>query len=139
MTDLPAMVTAMTPGTYGIFALLAISGTALIKAWPILRAQSIEARGKLRQEERSDLHDCQQQILELRGEIKTVRENAHSLETKLVGAIAAYRILDVEVEAIAPGSTALAQARAVMSTAFTLSPSTPGAAVNDSTSIRDMP
>lgn len=116
----------VTPGAVGIYSLLAVVSVALIKAWPILALQAQQARDKLRGEDRSDLQSCQKQIEALRKELKGVSENVHKIEMKLLGAISAYRILDAEVEAIKPDSTALSQARLVMSAAFTLSPSTDG-------------
>lgn len=89
----------------------------LIRVWPALSKQAIEARAQIRSERRSDLADCTRRCDEL-------AERFHALELKLLGALSAYRILDAEVEATAPGSTALAQARLVMSAAFTVSPST---------------
>lgn len=107
------------------WALLATVFIAVVKVWPILAQQAIEARAKLRQENRSDISDCQRRLDEMRTEMDSVKAAMHHLEMKLVGALGAYRILDIEVESIAPGSTALGQARAVMSAAFTISPSTP--------------
>lgn len=100
------------------WALLVVVILALIKVWPILAAQAIEARAKIRGEKREDLAECHRKCDEL-------SDKFHHLELKLLGAISAYRILDAEVEAELPGNTALAQARLVMSAAFTLSPSTP--------------
>jgi hypothetical protein len=119
-----SFVREITPGTVGIFSLLAVVSVALIKAWPVLALQAQNARDKLRSEQRTDLNDCKARIDKLQNELNGVREEVHKIEMKLVGAITAYRILDKEVEAHMPSSTALAQARLAMSAAFTLSPST---------------
>lgn len=119
-----AFVREVTPGTVGIFGLLAVVSVALIKAWPVLALQAQTAREKLRGEQRSDLNDCKARIDKLQIELNGVREEVHKIEMKLVGAISAYRILDNEVETHLPDSAALKQARLVMSAAFTLSPST---------------
>ena len=100
------------------WALLAVVLLALIRVWPILALQAIKAKEQLRGENRADLRDCNKRCDEL-------TEKFHQLEMKLVGAITAYKILDVECEALDPGSTALGQARAAMSAAFAMSPSTP--------------
>lgn len=63
-------------------------------------------------------------IDELHKELTDVRGEVHKIEMRLVGAISAYRILDTEVELHLPDSSALIQARRVMSTAFTVAPST---------------
>ena len=114
----------MTPGAVGVWSLLAVVLVALIKAWPVLALQAQTARDKLRGESRSDLTDCRARIDNLQQELNAVREEVHGFELKLLGAISAYRILDAEVQIINPDSAALVQARAVMSTAFTASPST---------------
>lgn len=123
MPDL-AFVREITLSTVGIYSLLAVVSVALIKAWPVLALQAQAARDKLRSEHRADLSDCKERIDALQVELNGVRDEVHKIEMKLVGAISAYRILDAEVETLQPDSTALKQARLVMSAAFTLSPST---------------
>jgi phage-related minor tail protein len=122
-----AFVREITPGTVGIFSLLAVVSVALIRAWPILALQAQQARDRLRNEQRDDLSDCRKEIAQLRKELAEVSAAQHSFEMKLLGTIAAYRILDTEVQLLKPDSSALAQARAVMSTTFSVSPSTEGA------------
>jgi hypothetical protein len=119
-----SFVKEITPAGVGIYTLIAIVLVALIKAWPVISLQATTAREKLRAEGRSDLSDCKQRIDALQRELNGVKDEVHKIEMKLLGAISAYRILDVEIEATNPGSPALAQARQVMSAAFTLSPST---------------
>jgi hypothetical protein len=119
-----AWVSELTPAGVGIWTLVAIVLTTLIKTWPVLALQAQQARDRLRTEQRDDLSDCKREIAELRKELEMVRNDQHGFEMKLLGAIAAYRILDTEVQLIKPDSSALAQARAVMSTTFSVSPST---------------
>jgi hypothetical protein len=119
-----AWVSELTPAGVGIWTLVAIVVTTLIKTWPVLALQAQQARDRLRTEQRDDLSDCKREIAALREELKTVSEAQHSFEMKLLGTIAAYRILDTEVQLLKPDSSALAQARAVMSTTFSVSPST---------------
>lgn len=121
---LPAWVYELTPGAVGIWTLVAVVATALIRAWPVLALQIQTAREKLRAEGRSDLSECRERIDRLQEALDDVKEEVHKLEMKLLGAIGAYRILDTEVEKHVPDSSALIQARKLMSTAFTLSPST---------------
>ena len=116
VTDL-SFVKEITPGSIGIFSLLAVVTVALIKAWPVLALQAQTARAALRGEERADRNNYQTQIDDL-------REEVHKIEMRLVGTISAYRILDTEVETHLPDSVALVQARRVMSAAFTVAPST---------------
>lgn len=119
-----AFVREVTAGTIGIWSLLAVILIALIRAWPVLALQATQAKERLRAEGRTDLSDCKTRIDKLQVELRGVREEVHKIELKLLGAISAYRILDEEVVAHLPGSAALKQARAVMSAAFTISPST---------------
>lgn len=116
MTDL-SFVKEITPGTVGIWVLVATVLVALIKTWPVLALQAQTARDKLRGEEREDRDNYQKQIDDL-------REEVHKIELRLVGTISAFRILDAEVETHLPDSPALVQARRVISTAFAMSPST---------------
>jgi hypothetical protein len=119
-----SFVPDITPGSLGIFAILGTVVVALIKAWPVLSLQAIQAKERLRGEERSDLSDCQKQITALRQDVQKLGDGIHHLELKLLGTISAYKLLDTEVEMHLPDSAVLKQARALMSTAFAMSPST---------------
>lgn len=132
---LPQFINEATPGTVGIWGLIAIVSVALIKAWPVLSLQAANAREKLRAEGRTDLSDCRKEIAALRAELdiereareaseKKLSEEHHKLELKLLGAISGYRILHADLSARQPDAPALRQAEAVLSAAFTLSPST---------------
>jgi hypothetical protein len=96
----------------------------LIRVWPLLSKQAIEARTQLRKEKRDDLGDCQRRLDDVNQRLDNMEEKFRRSELHLLGAISAYRILDAEIEAASPGSTSLAQARLVMSAAFTVCPST---------------
>lgn len=106
------------------WALLGTVALGLIRVWPLLSKQAIEARAQLRKEKRDDLGDCQRRLDDLNTRLDHMEEKFRRSELHLLGAISAYRILDAEVEAANPGSTGLAQARLVMSAAFTVCPST---------------
>lgn len=80
---------------------------------------------KVRSEKRSDASDCQKRIDAMDVRLTAAEGQAHAFQMQLVGALAAYRILDVEVAAKVQGSTARDQAAAVLRDAFTLTPSTP--------------
>lgn len=57
-------------------------------------------------------------------EVRALAASVNNLKIDLNGTISAYRILDAEVERDNPTSLGLAQARAIMSTAFNVAPST---------------
>jgi hypothetical protein len=124
--DLGGLGTLTLSGA-GVWTLVGIVLVALIRAWPVLAKQAQEARAQLRKEKREDLDDCRKRLDAMAGRLDASDEKVRGLELKLVGAISGYRILDLELEHLAPSSVALAQARAVMSTAFAVSPSTPAA------------
>lgn len=109
---------------WGGWATTALVIVALIKAWPALAQQAIDARARMRQEKRTDLDDCKVRLDAMSDRLDASEEKQHALELKLVGAIGAYRILDAEVQIIAPESNALTQARALLSLSFKISPST---------------
>lgn len=96
----------------------------LIRIWPAMSKQAIEARAQLRKEKRDDLKTCQQRLDDADARIDELHEAFTNLKIELSGTVAAYRILDLAEEARDPTSLHLAQARAVLSTAFTIAPST---------------
>ena len=98
---------------------------ALIRVWPVLAKQAIEARAVLRKDRRDEESDCDRKIRILDDRVTAAEKAAHQFELKLIGALAAYRILDVEVAARVPNSIARDQAAAVLRDAFVVSPSTP--------------
>lgn len=104
----------------------------LVTAWGTLwrygapMAQVLVAYAeKIRSERRQDDDDCDRKIEALDKRVTAAEKASHHFEMKLVGALAAYRILDVEVARHIPLSTAREQAAAVLRDAFTLLPSTP--------------
>lgn len=122
------------------WALAAMVALALIRIWPELSKQRIEERAQARAADRERHAACEQRIELLSKRMDEIYARSHDFEMKLVGTIAAYKILDSatdtalghvgseECEAVdAVVSTlhpALMQARNVMSTTFELSPST---------------
>jgi uncharacterized protein YlxW (UPF0749 family) len=114
------------------WGLLAAVLVALIKAWPVLALQAQQAREKRRAEHRDDLHDCQERLDILTQRVDGMQESYNNLKIELSATLSAYRILDTEIEATNPRSLGLAQARAILSTAFTVAPSTiPSAQVRE--------
>jgi hypothetical protein len=104
------------------WALLVTALLGLIKIWPVLTKLSIEARAQIRKERRDDLSDCQRQLAEVRVEIRNLATDFNNLKIELAATLSAYRILEIEVEAVNPTSIGLAEARAILSTAFTVAP-----------------
>lgn len=113
----PLALPGFTWGAAGVWTLVAMVTIALIKVWPVLAKQAIDARTQLRGEKRDDLRD-------LGGRVTALERMVTDLKIELSAALSAYRILAVEVESNNPTSIGLAQARAVLSTAFTVAPST---------------
>lgn len=112
-----------------VCALIGIFGTAVataIKVFPVLKQMSLTDEATKRGEKRDDLHDCQEQIAALRKEMADVNNTVTNLKIEMNGVLSAYRILEVDVEMRDPSSAALKQARAILSTAFAIAPSTEG-------------
>jgi hypothetical protein len=130
----------------GALFLAVISGSTavilqLVRNRPTMRKLEDEKDAAIRSEGRTDLKDCKERIDQLQAaladsnakhteEITALKDGQHHFEMKLLGTISAYRLLDAEVETRLPGSSALAQARLIISTAFTMSPSTSDAFFN---------
>lgn len=125
MIDFARLFSEFTPGAYGIFAVLAAVLVALVKAWPILSAQAQAAKDRLRGERRDDLNDCKSRLDAMSTRLDEMVSMVNNLKIEINGVLAAYRILEIDVETRDPNSVALRQARAILSTAFTVAPSTP--------------
>jgi hypothetical protein len=78
----------------------------------------------LRSEKRDDLHACQKRLDAMETKVTTVTNAFTNLKIELNGILTAYRVLEVEVETNLPDSHALKHARVILSTAFTVAPST---------------
>lgn len=107
------------------WALLATSWAALWRYGAPMAAVIVAYAEKVRSEKRIDTDSCQARIDAMDVRLTTAENRSHSFEMKLVGALAAYRILDVEVAKLSPKSTAREQAAAVLRDTFTITPSTP--------------
>lgn len=125
-----ATVQLFTPGAVGVWSLVVIVLVALVRAWPAIKGKVNEARqielaaqGEIRRGEREDLGECRRRLDEMQRQIDGFAETIGDLKINLNDAIIAYRILDTEVETNLPSSTALKQARAIMSTSFAVAPS----------------
>lgn len=119
----PLLASSFQRAPWG-WGVLATAVLALIKAWPILAQQAIEARAKLRAEGRADLHECKEELKLVNARLDVMQDTFNNLKIELSSALSAYRILDAEVEATNPTSLGLKQARVILSTAFTVAPST---------------
>ncbi len=115
-------VSGLTPGAAGIMALLLpiLGGVviALIKAWPTLSLQAINARAALRAEKRTDLDDCRERLDGFGARLDAAEARFHSAEIQVVTIVSAYSIVDAELERTAPASVTLAQARRMLRAAF---------------------
>lgn len=126
MNDIPAIVLSSLRGApwgWGLFVTVLV---ALIKAWPILAKQAIDASAKLRQEKREDLNDCHRRLDQQEREFNALKDEFTNLKIEMNATLSAYRILDAELEVSNPNSLGLRQARMILSTAFTIAPSTTG-------------
>lgn len=115
---------------------LVVAIVALIKVWPLLSQQAIDERAakrkerielelQLRKEKRDDLGDCEEKLAAMDERLTAAEHRYHASELRLLGTLTAYRILEVEVEAKLPRSTALEQARAALKETFRFSPIVP--------------
>jgi regulator of replication initiation timing len=125
---LPGMITAASSS--GVFGLVLYAfvkqGPDFLRALSERRQQARAEDAERRGEKRADLVDCHQRLDAMGRRLDTLMTEVGELKLKLLATIAANRMLDLEVETHLPGSTALGQARAILKTAYTLSPSTMG-------------
>jgi hypothetical protein len=107
--------------TAGTFAAIVVT---LIKTWPVISLQVMKAKEKLRAEDRSDLSDCKERLDAMGLRMDAMFTQMNNLKIELAGVLSAYRILEVAEERRSPKSIHLAQARALLSSVFTVAPST---------------
>jgi hypothetical protein len=115
-----AEITQVMPniGDAGGWALCVIVIGMLIKVWPVIQLQTIKAREALRGEQRGTIERCEAEIIDLRKAVHKAEEHIHQLDLKLVGTVAAYRIL-YNAEALRDSeSPALHQAQLVFKTVW---------------------
>lgn len=96
----------------------------VVKQWLPFLTLRTEAENKRRGEDRDDLHECREEVRKLNERIDGLQSSFANLKIEMHGTLSAYRILDAEIEASNPGSLGLKQARAILSSAFTVAPST---------------
>lgn len=101
------------------WGLLSLAILAIIKAWPVLQLQALNAKAVLRGEKRDDLHTCQTRLDEMDATLSGAVARIHSLEIKLLGTVSAYRILEGDAE---PNSAALLHARVIFREAWDTPP-----------------
>lgn len=118
VTDLPhVLISSLERAPWG-WSLLAVVILALIKVWPIIQLQTLNAKQALRGEKRDELHNCQERLDAMDKTLDAMRTQMHQLDMKLVGTVSAYRILHDHVTISDPENPALMQARTVYKTTW---------------------
>lgn len=119
--DIPAvLLSSVERAPWGWGLLLAVI-LATVKVWPVIQLQTMNARRELRSERKDDLDDCKKRLDDFQTQLNTQRDDytrkltaqtnqIHQLDLKLVGTVAAYRIMHDHIEGSDPDSEALAQA-----------------------------
>lgn len=124
---IPGWITAISSS--GVFALAIFAVLRhlpeILRALTERRKQAFDEETILRGEKRDDLSDCKRRLDGMALEVEALKDAVRAFEMKLLGSITANKIYDAELEANLPASTALGQARAVLSAAFALSPIVP--------------
>lgn len=92
------------------WALLLIALLTLIKVWPIINQQVLEAKKQIRSERREDAATNSQRIEALEAKVESLTNQAQSYQMKLVSALAAFRLLAGEIEKSDPKNPVLKQA-----------------------------
>jgi hypothetical protein len=110
-------------GALGSFFVLLGLVVRQVTPW---RKQSIDAEQEKRKEGRSDLSDCKERLDRMAARMDGLYEVVNNLKIELAGVLSAYRVLEVAEDLRDPFSVHLAQARAILTTAFTVGPSTSG-------------
>jgi hypothetical protein len=129
MGDIPAaLFSSMERAPWGWVLMVTIL-LALIKTWPIINAQLIAVKDRIKdREERkqneaindktADLSDCKSRLDAMDLRLTAAEERAHRFELQLVATLTAYRIVEAETETERPQSPALKQARRVLQDVF---------------------
>lgn len=97
------------------WSILALMTLAIIKAWPVIQLQTINAKAVLRGEKRDDLHTCNARLDDMGTALKSAVDRIHSLEMKVMSTVSAYRILEADAD---PQSAALEHARIIFREAW---------------------
>lgn len=118
MEDIPSLLISSAERAPWGWSLLLIAIIALIKVWPALQLQADNARAALRGERRDDLHNCNKRLDEMGEKVDAMTHHVHQLDLKLVGTVAAYRILHDHLTDTDPTESALIQARVIFKTTW---------------------
>lgn len=118
MADIPASLLAVFEKAQPGWLVVALVLLALIKIWPVIQLQSIQASAALRGERRVELSDCRERLAAMEIQMRGAIDRIHNVELKLTGALTAYRILDTEILSLDPNNSAVVLARAVMQQTF---------------------
>lgn len=111
-------VAGLTPGGVGAIGTFGVTIVALIKAWPVLAKQAIDARAARRAEGREEALTAHAKLEALEARMTATEKHAHDIELKFTVALGAYRIVASELQRISPESSALMQAQALLTAAY---------------------
>jgi hypothetical protein len=125
MFDIPAVLLGSVERAPWGWMMLFLLTAALIKSWPVIQLQTLNAKATLRGERIASEADCMSRIdavetkhaerygaLEKR--VQSTERQSHALEIKLVGTLTAYRILHADLSERAPDCSAINQAELVI-------------------------
>lgn len=123
--DIPATLLASVERAPWGWTLLLVVMLALIKVWPIIQAQTNDAKAKLRGEHIASEVDCMARIdavetkhaeryAMLEKRVLLTERQAHQFELRMVGTLTAYRILHADLSERAPDCSAINQAELVI-------------------------
>lgn len=112
-----ALVGSIVRAPWG-WSILVVIILSLIKVWPVIQLQTLNATAAMRGERRDDLHDCHERLDAIEGKLTAAIAQIHQLDMKLFGTVAAYRIIHDEMVANDPENLALHAARNMFRTTW---------------------
>ena len=118
MLDIPASLLSSAERAPWGWVLTLVVILAIIKVWPVIQLQTITAKAALRGERKDELDDCKSRLDAFDKRLTAATAQIHQLDLKLVGAVAAYRILHNDTLSRDPESEALMQAQTVFRAHF---------------------
>lgn len=124
------LLSSMARAPWG-WTLLGVVIVALIKTWPILHLQIVNAQAQLRGERRDELHDCTRRLDEVNNKVNALNSRVHQLDIKLVGTVTAYRVLHDHMNTTDPDHDVLHQARTIFRATWDGTIDTSALMVND--------
>lgn len=118
-------IAGLTPGGIGAIGTFGLVLVAMIRGWPLLAKLSIDARARIWQQDRDELHDCQSRLDALDARLTAGEGRARSVELRLVSALSAVTLLAGEVQRLSPKSDALKQAQWMLRAAYPIASEMP--------------